>query len=131
MDKKTGIFTVRQFSTTSERDLNYMKHLVMGQVANIVAGIEPGRLFAVAITKLDLDYGEGDVDVKIEQQALIALLKWEDAQVGDCVVWDGDQILAREVVPGEIWHFAPYGIFSALGRFYDRKTHLKIFQRVD
>lgn len=136
MEQKTGIFiTERQFvaksgtEAASERDLDYVKRLVEGLVAGKVAGIGPGRLFVVAIA--DLDVADWGSEIKIEQQVLIALLDYADAEVGDCVVWGDEKNIAFEVVPGEIWHYAPYGIFPALGRFYKGNTHLKIFQRVD
>ena len=136
MDDKTGIFTF-----TGTIDKSHDGEITKGRVQRekdrmlrqsqyqIGERMDPGKMYVVAMTPLH----EGDrlLTIDLGIKVLIALSNWTDAEIGDCVVWDGDDMLAREVVPGEIWHFAPYGIFPALGRFSEGKTHLKIFQRVD
>lgn len=136
MDEKTGIFT---FTGTIDKShdgaitqgwVEREKDRILRQAQyHIGYRVAPGKLFVISMTSTHKE--ERLYTINLEQKLLIALSDWTDAQVGDCVVWDGDDMLAREVVPGEIWHFAPYGIFPALGRFYEGKTHLKIFQRVD
>ena len=136
MDDKTGIFTFtgtvdksHDRETTKGRGEREKDRILRQAQYQIGYRITPGKMFVVSMTSVH--EAERLYAINLEQKLLIVLSDWTDAQVGDCVVWDGDEMLAREVVPGEIWHFAPYGVFPALGRFYEGKTHLKIFQRVD
>lgn len=134
MNDKTGIFTFSHEVSKQQSDVEIARkvewandHCQRRAYAAITDGVSPGRMFMAACTESVVDYDRDPDVIVVRQKALVALLDWRDAQVGDCVVWD--DLDERQMVKlGEVWRFVPHGQFPAVP---STQTYLRVYQRVD